>query len=133
MTDDDLLSPEVLRIMRAWPEVYGPGPWTTGNAMLADGFLCGSGWYPLIERLSADLAAIIRHDGFNRFHIIQVKEKFGELRFYVRGGNERALTRIAEAMREAETTCEACSAPGLIRTHDGWLSALCDGCLIELR
>lgn len=99
--------------------------------MLMDGFLCGPGWYSLIERLSTDLAAIIRQDGLRRFRVVQVKEKFGELRFYVKGSNERSLTRIAEAMREAESTCEACGAPSCIRTVGGWLSTLCDGCRVE--
>ncbi|MFH5774396.1 hypothetical protein ACHFJ0_09080 [Paracoccus sp. NGMCC 1.201697] len=133
MTDDDYLDPEVLRIMRAWPAVYGPGPWSDGNSMLRDGFLCGPGWYPLIARLSADLAVIIGQDGLTRFRVVQVKEKFASLRFYVKGGNERILTRIAEAMREAETTCERCSASACIRPVDGWLSALCDRCHADLR
>ena len=97
------------------------------------GFLCGPGWYPLIERLSADLAVIIREDGLRRFRVLQVKEKFGGLRFYVKGGNERALTRIVKAMREAESTCEGCGAPGCIRKIGVWLSTLCDRCHADLR
>ena len=132
MTDDDLIAPEVLLIMRACPEVYGSGPWANKESLLRDGFLCGPGWYPLLGRLSADLAAIIRQDRLTDFRVVQVKEKFGELRFYVKGANERALIRITEAMREAETTCERCSAPGCIGATDGWLSVLCDRCHADL-
>ncbi|MDB6180019.1 hypothetical protein PAF19_01435 [Paracoccus fistulariae] len=91
MTNDDPIAPEALRIMRAWPAVYGPGPWT--GSLLEYGFLCGPGWYPLIERLSADLSAIIREDGLNEFQVAQVKEKLGGLRFYIRGGKPWCATR----------------------------------------
>ncbi|MDE4099717.1 hypothetical protein [Phaeobacter gallaeciensis] len=53
------------------------------------GFTCGEGWYHLIDRLSADLAAIIREDDLTRFRAQQVKEKLGGLRFYAYGGNLR--------------------------------------------
>ncbi len=128
MAEEDLIAAEALRIMRAYPSVYGVGPWTIQNSLLADGFLCGPGWYPIIERLSADLAEIVRHDGLKRFRVVQVKEKFGGLRVYVKGSNERALNRIAEAERESELTCEGCGAPSRIRSVDGWLTTVCDDC-----
>ncbi|MDB6180038.1 hypothetical protein [Paracoccus fistulariae] len=112
--------------MHAFPAVYGPGPWT--GTLLEYGFLCGPGWYPLIDRLSADLAEIIRQDGLRRFRPVQVKEKFGSLRFYIRGGNERALDRIAQAAQEAETTCEGCGRASHIHIVDAWLTTLCPGC-----
>lgn len=114
-----------------YPGVYGAGPWTIRNSLLGDGFLCGPGWYPLIERLSADLAEIVRQEGLRRFRAVQVKEKFGGLRFYTTGGNERTLARIAEAAQEAEHTCEGCGAPGHIRSIDGWLTTICDDCRVR--
>lgn len=133
MSEDDLIAPGARRIMRAYPSVYGTGPRTIRNSLLGDGFLCGPGWYPLIERLSADLAEIVREDGLKRFRVVQVKEKFGGLRFYVKGGNERALDRIAEAVQEAERTCEGCGAPSSIRSIDGWLTKVCDDCRLRGR
>lgn len=55
----------------------------------------------------------------------QVKEKFGDLRFYYRGGDERidGVVRMAESM--SGRTCEDCGAPG---THSsgGWIRTLCE-------
>lgn len=126
MAKDDPIAPEALRIMRAYPAVYGPGPWT--GTLLGDGFLCGPGWYPLIEGLSADLSEIIRQDGLRCFRVLQVKEKLGSLRFYIRGGNEPALERISKAARAAENICEGCGAVSHVRIVDGWLTTLCDKC-----
>lgn len=109
MQDKDLhISDEALRIMTAFPEVYGNPPWSIRKTNLAWGYSCGNGWYPLIERLSADLAAIIREDGLNRFRARQVKQKLGGLRFYTCGGNERTAERVKQAAIEASQTCEHC-------------------------
>jgi hypothetical protein len=55
----------------------------------------------------------------------QVKEKFGDLRFYYRGGDDLidAVVRMAESM--SSRTCEECGAPG---THSsgGWIRTLCE-------
>lgn len=56
---------------------------------------------------------------------IQVKEKFGGLRFYYMGGDEyiRALENMAESM--SYRTCKVCGAPGT-RTKGGWIRVLCE-------
>lgn len=56
--------------------------------------------------------------------IVQIKEKFGTLRFYYHGGNERveALVDFAEAM--SGVTCEECGAPGKI-DDIGWIKTHC--------
>ena len=45
----------------------------------------------------------------------QVKEKFGTLRFYYTGGDDRidGMVRMAESM--SAVTCETCGAPGKLR------------------
>jgi hypothetical protein len=56
---------------------------------------------------------------------IQVKEKFGTLRFYYGGGDDvvRGIERMAESM--SAVTCETCGAPGVTRSG-GWIQTLCD-------
>lgn len=55
----------------------------------------------------------------------QVKEKFGTLRFYYRGGDDYVdgVVRMAEEM--SAVTCEECGAPGRSR-RGGWIRTLCD-------
>ncbi|WP_411352972.1 hypothetical protein PNH50_19135 (plasmid) [Leisingera aquaemixtae] len=134
MTDKDhYITDEALRIMERFPEVYGRPPWSVKKTSLAWGFSCGDGWYPLIARLSADLAAIVREDGLTRFRAQQVKQKLGGLRFYARGGNDRTTGRIAQAQMEAARTCEHCGTqPAEKRSLGGWLTTTCDACADRL-
>jgi len=55
----------------------------------------------------------------------QVKEKYGMLRFYYDGGDDRitGMVDLAEAM--SLVTCEQCGAPGETRSG-GWVRTLCD-------
>ncbi len=55
----------------------------------------------------------------------QVKEKFGTLRFYYHGGDDKVdgMVRMAESM--SAVTCETCGAPGQSR-GGGWIQTLCD-------
>jgi hypothetical protein len=56
---------------------------------------------------------------------VQVKEKFGELRFYYDGGDSTidGMVQMAEAM--SYVTCEECGSPGK-SSRDGWIRVLCD-------
>ncbi len=56
---------------------------------------------------------------------VQVKEKFGTLRFYVHGGDSRAHHHIEFAEALSGSTCEQCGAPGKTR-GGGWVRTLCD-------
>jgi hypothetical protein len=55
----------------------------------------------------------------------QVKEKFGGLRFYFSGGDERIDGMVLMAEAIAERTCEVCGKPGRPR-EGGWIRTLCD-------
>lgn len=56
---------------------------------------------------------------------VQVKEKYGTLRFYIHGGNEYVdgLVQMATAM--SSVTCEVCGSVGKIR-NGPWIRTLCD-------
>lgn len=55
----------------------------------------------------------------------QVKEKFGTLRFYYDGGDERISGMVTLAEGMSAVTCEQCGNPGEIRSG-GWVRTLCD-------
>lgn len=79
---------------------------------------CGAGWdsiyVPLIERCKAEGAAVL-----------QVKEKFGGLRFYVGGGTDDLFDAIDKAESKSFTICELCGAPAELREGAYW-KTLCD-------
>jgi len=55
---------------------------------------------------------------------VQVKEKFGTLRFYVYDGDDVIRNLIGEAERESERTCEICGAPGVL-IRAAWCATRC--------
>jgi len=98
-------------------------------SLMCYGFCCGDGWFDIIWDLSQKLEQIVDDD----FNVFQVKEKFGELRFYfdVLDGKEDKIDRekvyklIGEAEDKAASTCERCGKPSEIKTRNGWLSTIC--------
>lgn len=64
-------------------------------------------------------------------HAAQVKEKFGELRYYYGGCSDKDCKRVRELVSAAEslsmTTCEHCGQPGKMQPG-GWMKTLCDKC-----
>lgn len=87
-------------------------------------FDCLNGWFDLV---AANLQLVERYAELERLkiEITQVKEKFGLLRVYHRGGDEVVdrLLDIAELV--SGCVCEVCGAQGRIGEQQGWLRARC--------
>jgi hypothetical protein len=95
----------------------------TGNKITdSDFFQVSFGWNLIIKNLIQDLIRL----GWNK-EVIQVKEKFGGLRFYINEGTDEIHQRIGEAELESMKTCEITGKHGKIRTDIGWHRTLCDG------
>lgn len=96
------------------------------------GFSVGDGWYELLDSLSETLDKLDVE-----LEAVQVKEKFGGLRFYHNGvsaDEERKAYMAMGAIRHAENmsfhVCEECGASAELRT-EGWYRTLCDECWSE--
>lgn len=65
------------------------------------------------------------HDSVKYIYIIQIKEKFGGLRFYYDGGDREidGMVRMAESM--SYRLCEVCGLPGR-PNREGWIRTLCE-------
>lgn len=97
---------------------------------------CGSGWYDLIYNLCLEIEESYINTG-NKDELLllrvdQVKEKFGELRFYT--GNEiYAVSDIVSKYEDlSHNVCELCGKAGTMR-NDGWMVVLCDECIEKRR
>ena len=93
------------------------------------GFAVGDGWEPLIRRLAEKLEPIARKTDLRA---TQVKEKYGELRFYVEGRVSVEVEAAIDAVEEESChTCEECGAPGKMHLRQGWARTRCDSCWAE--
>ena len=59
---------------------------------------------------------------------LQIKEKFGTLRYYVYGGDSYAHNAIRKAEDESYNTCEKCGSKENVETKGSWLKTLCNKC-----
>ena len=90
---------------------------------------CGPGWYPLLIELDTDLARID-----NDYIIVQIKEKFAELKCYFRTDKGRDVwnkmaDRVKEAYELSARTCELCGQPGERQVSSVLLKTLCPQCV----
>lgn len=58
--------------------------------------------------------------------VLQIKEKFGDLRYYADFLHDDLMPVINLAERLCRFTCETCGTPGLKRDNIGWIRVLCD-------
>ena len=88
---------------------------------------CGDGWFDVIHNLCKELNELYLSKNKNPddIFVLQVKEKYGGLRFYTNGLIEGGYEIISKYENLSETTCEICGEIGKIR-GDYWLKCLCD-------
>jgi hypothetical protein len=103
------------------------------SSLICFGCECGDGWAGLIRNLCVQIQGALDADPELKptFAALQVKEKFGGLRFYINGGNDAIENMITQAERLSETTCEVCGKPGRMREKNRWMRTLCDSCAKE--
>jgi len=90
------------------------------------GFECDDGWYNLLDECCDKLSRL------QPPHVaVQVKEKYGTLRFYLQGYSDEADIILREAEDKSAVTCEVCGNPGKLYGR-GWLKTLCAPCALKL-
>lgn len=82
------------------------------------------GWVELFSNLCRN----IREADTNNFTFVQVKEKFGGLRIYFLGGNEKICQLIKEAEDASLEICEFCGSRQNVTRGGIWVKTLCGNC-----
>ena len=90
----------------------------------------GEGWKPLFKEALLKCLLIAKKKRIE-FKVLQVKEKFGGLRFYFRPHNEEFLTIAKAAEALSFKVCEDCGAEGERDDDSLWIRTLCEGCKKE--
>jgi hypothetical protein len=116
-----------------FPQLYRQRHWDASKTCMCWGFECGDGWFDIIYELSQKLDALFKKHNLNGDDYpacVQVKEKFGYLRFYMEGIPkeiyEEAYTYINEAEYKTGKACEECGKPGKIQNFRGWYRCACE-------
>jgi len=116
------------KLCKDYPKIFANRFGDMKETAMCWGFDCGDGWYPLINRLCSEIQHHLNRnakEGTPQFVASQVKEKYGSLRFYGDGGDNRINDFIWFAESMSTIMCETCGAPGKRRGH-GWIYTACD-------
>lgn len=84
------------------------------------------GWSDLVAELESQLERIAPDT-----EVIQIKEKFGGLRYYATGASTEGQALIAQYEERSFRVCQVCGTEGRLRSDRGWWTTLCDACAEE--
>lgn len=101
------------RLVERWPAWFNVEG-DIRETLMPFRFAHGDGWFDLVwrlcERLEPVVAAAEKEAG-RSFQVLQVKEKFGGLRFYTNFRNDAISALIEAAEIDSVHTCEVCGQP----------------------
>jgi hypothetical protein len=127
------------QLFEEFPTLYEFRSKDDKTTLMGYGFGCDNGWFKLIQKLSKNLESINSMNLGFTVRAVQVKEKFGTLRFYYQTvGDEglevedmefwkhvlRGLVTVAE--NESYRTCEICGKYGELRRDLLWIRTMCE-------
>lgn len=151
------MSPDLdKKLCENYPELFRDRHGNPKETMMCWGFDVGDGWYSLIEsiceylmgdvnrlraRIEAQYYSEEKREAFRKELIeaeknipvvVQVKEKFGGLRFYVHGANDKQYDYIHFAENFSYHICEKCGTTHNVMTYGcGWMKTLCPEHAVE--
>lgn len=112
-------------LYEAFPLIFQDRTKPMTESLMCFGLSVGDGWYELIRKLCEDIMATNPPE---TFRAVQVKEKFGGLRFYCAGGTFETGELIDAAEAESYKICENCGSRENVTSEGGWIKTLCAAC-----
>lgn len=120
------------KLFNSYPQLFAEKDLPMSKTCMCWGIDCGDGWYNIINALCENIMAYCNSHNCPTPAVIQVKEKFGGLRFYTRGTVWEIDRMIEDAEELSYKTCESCGASGKQDENQvGWIVTLCDECCKE--
>jgi hypothetical protein len=118
------------KIMDDFPWFEVRNAWTGEKFGFPTPCSCGDGWYNLIYNICKELQEYYKQIGadINELQILQIKEKWGALCFYIGSyyGDADKIIRKYEVL--SASTCECCGKSASTKIKGSWLRTLCDKC-----
>ena len=120
------MSPRLDELLcKRYPAIFAKRGLPTRKTPMGRGFSCEDGWFNLINRLCAKLQAAVDAGEIPQPVADQVKQKFGELRFYAWPKVPLTDSLIDAAREQSAVTCEICGEPGVLRWQNG-VQTICE-------
>ena len=101
---------------------------------------CDKGWHNLLDKLCFVMDNYIKHqlpdDIKDEVYAVQIKEKFGGLRFYISHSDPFLDGAISMAEKMSYTICEHCGNPADKKNPSpfkGMIQTLCESCILKIK
>jgi hypothetical protein len=114
------------KLITDFPILYAGARKPPTENLMCFGFSCGDGWFELIYELSQKITELDPN-----CEAMQVKEKFGTLRFYTGATTNEVFELIEEYENKSEKVCEDCGSTEDVRPPENpyaWITNLCKKC-----
>jgi hypothetical protein len=108
------------KLYKDFPKLYEGRTKSLQESLMPFGFMCGDGWFGLVYDLSKKISKLEPS-----VRAVEVKEKWGGLRFYIISGRKEVFDMISKAEEQSYHVCEVCGKIGKLRDDLGWIRTLC--------
>jgi len=116
------------KIFKKYPKIFRQKDLSPRETCMCWGLEIGLGWYWLVDKLCEFLQFNIDKNNQPQLEAVQVKEKFGGLRFYVTGANSEQQKVIDFVEFLSHFICERCGTTKNVSQTKGWIKTLCKTC-----
>lgn len=112
------------KLINKYPDLFRNKDKPVTQSLMAFAFECDNGWFKLIDELCENIMKeCAGTEGIPS--VIQVKEKYAELRFYLDWYTPKITKLIEEAECKSQAVCEICGGEGKLHCRREWLKTLC--------
>ncbi len=119
-------------LLKKYPVVFGQHKLPVTETAMCWGFSCGDGWYNIIDGLAFLIQREnekLKENGENiTIQAVQVKQKYGSLRFYTNYSTDYIEGAIHMAENMSVCICEECGSTDGVTQTTGWIRTLCKRC-----
>ena len=145
---------KVQSLIKKYPKIFRQSKLPMTQTCMCWGIETDEGWYDLLDSLCSQLQWDIDRNRYPQIEAVQVKEKFGTLRFYTSGkegdfdrlvksgeisqkewdrrcGTQDGMISFAEFL--SGSICEKCGSNQDVKQTEGWIYTRCPECMRKLR
>jgi len=128
------MSPELeYKLFHKYPTIFRQRKLPMTQSAMCFGFECQNGWYNILDNLCQHIQDYVNENNCGPVEAVQIKEKFGGLRFYITGGDDAIDMFIQMAEEESYHTCEYCGTKENVGMTRGWNVTCCADCHKKFR
>lgn len=125
------------KLITKYPKIFADYEGNPGRV----NWSCPEGWMEIVDDMCHSIQSHIDHinkwhekdpitnpDSVHQLTCMQIKEKFGGLRFYTNGGDDYCKGIISFVENMSYNICESCGSNQNIGYTKGWISTVCSEC-----